>query len=556
MLSPIASKVPFYQLTSSVIAISDSVGNTHLINTVSQAETRTCPTNSEYVNAMCFSPTGAHLYTASDDQRVCSFEYPSLKFEHFIDRAQMPVKHIALNKDGSLMAIASLEPGIKMINIKKEPSLFSTLTGHEGGTLCVAFDPTDKLLASAGRDGAIRVWNVSNGQEVVCLPDMVAKEVLKGFSDKLSMPYRVEWTFDGRYLIVPHKKCIALLDRKNWKIFKEIKEENMGIVYMVTSSPSYSNFVCCDINKKCYFFDIESNITSKRNSYPMKHVITTLQWSPNSDACLVGDSRGNFKVFDLNKKIPIFDAIEESESMTQEERGPKKPVFQFDESVNGSLSSFPVSQDAFSQPASQTSLSQKSTKTPSQEKKKVETVKTKQAPPRFDEDDIMDDENVSDTELVDTSMLEQSFPTFSVQKSFQPGASDLIDKKRFLAYNEVGMIICTEDTNSNSVEIEFHDVITYKHERFNDPALSSMAGLSQHGAIFACKKKGKNASSFFYKSFNSWSTDTQWKIVMEEEEEIECVALCDHFVIVSTHTRDNQYFVRIYTTGGLQQFSP
>ena len=43
------------------------------------------------------------------------------------------------------------------------------LRGHEGLVASVAFDPTGRLLTSAGQDGTVRVWNASGGEALVTL---------------------------------------------------------------------------------------------------------------------------------------------------------------------------------------------------------------------------------------------------------------------------------------------------------------------------------------------------------------------------------------------------
>lgn len=73
------------------------------------------------VNCIAFSPTGDRIATASDDESVCVFEYPSGKLEH-------------------------------------------RFFGHYGGSVWqVAWSPTGNTLASVGNDGMVRLWDLQQG---------------------------------------------------------------------------------------------------------------------------------------------------------------------------------------------------------------------------------------------------------------------------------------------------------------------------------------------------------------------------------------------------------
>ncbi|QDU38624.1 Serine/threonine-protein kinase PknB [Maioricimonas rarisocia] len=64
----------------------------------------------------------------------------------------------------------------------------TTIGSHEGGTTCVRFAPSGRLLASAGVDGIVRLWNMPSG---------TLQHVLEGHEGDVN---RIEFSPDGRQL--------------------------------------------------------------------------------------------------------------------------------------------------------------------------------------------------------------------------------------------------------------------------------------------------------------------------------------------------------------------
>ncbi len=67
--------------------------------------------------------------------------------------------HCALHPDGKRVALGSLDGSVKEIDLATRKTL-RTLAGHHRPVAMLAYSPDGRLLASAGWDCDVRVWNV------------------------------------------------------------------------------------------------------------------------------------------------------------------------------------------------------------------------------------------------------------------------------------------------------------------------------------------------------------------------------------------------------------
>jgi WD40 repeat protein len=98
-----------------------------------------------------------------------------------------PIRAVALSPDGRLLASAGLDYDIKLWDIPTGREL-RTIYGHKGAVWSLAFSPDGRVLASGSADCTIKLWDPISGQEL---------HSLAGHTDTVSS---VTFSSDGRWL--------------------------------------------------------------------------------------------------------------------------------------------------------------------------------------------------------------------------------------------------------------------------------------------------------------------------------------------------------------------
>lgn len=137
--------------------------------------------HSDQVTSIAFSPDGKMLASASDDLSIILWDTstweqvgePLVGHEEgseceYYDEYICPhqINSLSFSPDGRILASAGRDMTIRLWNPTTGESIGDPLTGHDDWISQVAFSPDGMILASASWDGTILLWDPSTGESI------------------------------------------------------------------------------------------------------------------------------------------------------------------------------------------------------------------------------------------------------------------------------------------------------------------------------------------------------------------------------------------------------
>ncbi|KAG0464421.1 hypothetical protein HPP92_020490 [Vanilla planifolia] len=439
------------------------------------------------VNAIALSPKADSLASGSVDHSVKLFTFPDGKFQSNVTRFTLPIRALAFNKSGSLLAAAGDDDGIKLI-ATVDSSISRVLKGHKGSITGLDFDPMNEFLASVDEFGTLIYWELSSGSQVHNL-----KSVAPNCDSDASVLNCLSWSPDGETLAVPGlKNDVVMYDRDTAEKLFTIKGVHEQPVCFLSWSPNGKYMATSGLDNQVLIWDVDQRQDIERQKFDER--ISSLSWKPNANALAVIDIMGKFGTWDEPVPSCMRSPTDGSPNLQSRSVNGHRLFDSDDEkpSYSGSLDEIMEESHGESIPHSRKRLKKQSLVDKSDEESDGEDGLLRQIESRMRR-------NGKSKEPVGLGGGSEEFDssirisTSKLQEAFQPGSTPVqAGKRRFLCYNLLGSITTMENEGYCHIEIDFHD--TGRGPRV--PSMTdyfgfTMAALNENGSVFANPCKGE-----------------------------------------------------------------
>ncbi|KAL1411681.1 DNA polymerase alpha accessory factor Mcl1 [Vanrija albida] len=463
-----------------------------------------------------------HLITASVDNIARIFTYPDNEFSGYLTRSSgVPIRWVSIDPQGERVAVCSDDLLVKIVNIR-DTTRVALLSDNVKPLRSAAWDPSGKYLITAGCDGKLKVYDTASSTPVNI--KIIDGMISPSESDASTSAY-VSWHPAGNFFAVP------------------LRNNDIGIIHKEGWSK-------------------QATFSHDGHQGP----VTELAWSPNGKY-LASSSGTQLLVWSTEKREVVARFEHDAGAVSGLAWSPKANLLAFT-TVDGSYNRWadPVPSDLPSPYLSEAAQAKRVEKLlddgifGDDDDGDLEDKGEDLGDDLMEDDWIIDDDGAyagaeDDGEAKWTAGKTEVVNVTKAQEAFVPGSTAWRSKKRYLAFNMIGMVDATDQETHNVVNVEFHDKSARRGYHFSDATKYTMASLGEQGIVYAAPRDGTQPSVVHYRPYDSWASSSDWTLPLLEGEDAVAVAAGGPAaglgaVVVATSAG----YIRFFTASGIQRY--
>ncbi|MGE0883455.1 MAG: AAA-like domain-containing protein [Blastocatellales bacterium] len=254
--------------------------------------------HSAYVTSLRYSPDGKTLVTGGGDLSARFWDpvrgTPILnngsEANNNSSQKQISGSHvisIAYSPDGKLLAIAGYDRKARIYSTDNL-ALVNTYKGHGMSVDAVEFSGNSKLLATYGRDGFAKIWDLSESQE----------KILKDGEYNVDSNFKLAFSKDERYLFTGGRSDVHLWDTKTQQLVRSFKG-NKDVVWGIAVSHDGKMLASASQDKTIKIWDVSTGQELK-TLFGHESFVNGVIFSPDDRSIASCSLDGTAKIWDVN----------------------------------------------------------------------------------------------------------------------------------------------------------------------------------------------------------------------------------------------------------------
>ncbi|KAK4550845.1 hypothetical protein LTR36_000425 [Oleoguttula mirabilis] len=490
---------------------------------------------------LAVAATNDFFVVGAEDGSVTRYSLLTNSMEQILVRCSLPVRDIALSRDGEWAAVASDELEVKVVSTRDMTQVMY-LREQSRPVKHVSFDISGTMLAVSCTDGIVYMYSLSSAQ-----PQLIKRVdgLVKALETDAEASAKIAWHPDGRAFAAPTAtRDFQVVARSDWQRQKAFSGGHRADISAAAWSPNGALLVTAGIDKSLCLWETRSQRLLKTFE-DVQHTILVIDWHPTDN--VLSYTNNNGELFIREDFVPM--------DHTRHLKTALQPA--------------PMNSDPLSELSgnAQKQIPNDVKSNGLRRNTEDDYLNDLLGPDAMSEDGagfIEDDDGAGYAEERNrfgkrsagtisgrpTKRHEvQSLWQPQTHDAFQPGSTPWKGNRRYMCLNLTGFVWTVNQETHHTVTVEFYDRQEHRDFHFTDPYKYDKACLNEKGALFSCPPSSgsQRRALLYYRPHETWTARTDWRTQLPAGEEVLSMSLSESCVVATTTAG----YVRIYSLFGV-----